>query len=238
MRFNNQTKLVLTIFCMFFCLAAMFLGIFVGAKQLNFTEWGEITFNNVDVKLESFVTGHDRSDKEDGLTYDYKRSIIVKGMQEGVHPIGFGELKWKKTVTQDTLKVENITMVIAVTNTATDGSFLCVTLAELSNSLTDKNSIYRTFYSGVGVMTEDEDVFLTNGNTVYKGIQLDEGAPGIKTGSGIPAGYTYVVKIVYSLQNLNKNFKYENNKFDMSLTSQISSDFGTVVEPESEPATN
>ena len=238
MRFNNQTKLILTIFCMFFCLAAMFLGIFVGAKQLGFTEWGEITFNNVDVKFESFVTGHDRGDKEDGLNYDYKSAIIVKGMQEGTHPIGFGELKWKKTVTQDTLKVENITMVLAITNTATDGSFLTINIADLSNELSQGNSIYRTFFSGVGVMTEEEGIFLTKGNMVYRGIALDEGAPGIKPGSGIPAGYTYVVEIIYSLQNINRNFKYEDNKFEITLTSQTVSDFGTTSEPSDEPVTN
>ena len=238
MRFNNQTKLTLTIICMCICLIAMFLGIFVGAKNLNFTEWGEITFNNVDVKIEMFVTGHDTSENEDGLNYFYKTATVIKGMQEGTHTMGCGELKWKKVVTEDTLKVENITMVLAVTNTAADGSFLTVSIPKLSNSLAEGNVIYRTFYSGIGIMNADENVFLTNNNLVYKGVRLDEGPQNIESGSGIPAGYTYIIEIVYSLQNVNKNFKYDGNNFEMSLTSQTTSDFGVETEPSDTLATN
>jgi len=222
-RFSNQTKLVLTIICMVICLFAMFIGIWLGAKELDFTDFGEISFNNVDAHVEMYVIGHDSSESEDGLNYLYRTSSIIKDMQEGTNFIGCGELKWKKTVTEDTLKVENITMVLAVTNKATDGSFLCVSLPELSNSIS--NAIYRNFYSGVGIMNEFSGTFLTNNNQVYRGVRLDEGPQGIESGSGIPAGYTYVIEIVYSLQDLNKDFGYRDNKFEMSLTSQTTSNF-------------
>lgn len=232
MRFNNQTKLILTIICMVICLFAMFMGIFLGAKELDFTDFGEISFNNVDAHIEMFVIGHDTSKNEDGLNYFYGSTTITKERQEGTSFIGCGELNWKKKVTEDTLKVENITMVLAVTNRATDGTFLCISLPELSNNIS--NAIHRTFYSGVGIMEEAGKVFLSANNLKYRGVALDEGPQSIESGSGIPAGYTYIIEIVYTLEDLNKDFGYRDNKFEMSLTSQTVSNFGQSSE--SEPA--
>lgn len=226
MRLNNTTKLILTIICMVICLLSMFIAIYLASKNLIMSDDSNnlIQINNVEADLDLYVTGQDTSSYEDGLDYYQTSAKVTKEMGQTDIQLKIGELRWKRNTSSDTLRFQSITMFIAITNTCTDGSYLTVSLQNLSPSASFKDRISRDFYDGVGIEDENTDTISGNG-MIYKGIRVDDEAKGVPDGAGIPAGYTYVLKIVYSLTNYKTDFSIDDNLFVLVLGSQTTTSF-------------
>lgn len=224
MKLNNTTKLILTIICMVICLLSMFIAIWLASKNLIFSNGSNnlIQVNNVEADIDLYALGQDTSSYDTGLDYFKSTAKITKDMGQTDISLRMGELKWKRNSSSDSLQIQSITMFIAITNTCTDNTFLTISLQSLSSSIGSEGQITRSFYDGVGIIDSRADL-LSENNMIYKGIRVDDEAKGVPEGSGIPTGYTYVLKIVYTLTDYKKDFSVSDNLFILNLGSQTSS---------------